>query len=107
MSGHKVIYKHGQFIEKETGKRIIPVQGKEYIIIGLDDSFTELDSKFKIGQPVYEKEKYEWANSLFGDGNYIKLLKAGENLIFRIGNSRIIEGDESHEYHFKCVLLED
>jgi hypothetical protein len=107
MGGHRVIYKHGQFIEKETGKRIIPVQGKEYIIIGLSDSFEEKDSKLKSGPRKTEKEKAEWAYNKFGDGNCLKLLGAGQDLIFRIGNSIIIEGDESNEYHFRCLLLED
>ena len=46
MKNFEVIYKNGQFIEKSTGKRIIPVQDKEYLIIGDNNSFEVEDSGF-------------------------------------------------------------
>ena len=39
MQSFKVIYQHGHFINKESKRRIIPVQGEEYIITADPNDF--------------------------------------------------------------------
>lgn len=107
MKAFKVIYKHGHFIDLETKQRLVPVQGAEYIITAEEKAFKTEDTKLKIGDALNSKEKAGWAEREFGKGNYIKILNAGEQLFFRVGNSRRVEGDENHQYIFLCSLLED
>lgn len=107
MKAFKVIYQHGHFIDKENNQRIIPVQGSEYIITASTNAFTTEDAKLKMATPLTQSEKAIWAETEFGKGNYVKTINAGEQLFFRIGNSRTIQGDESRQYIFVCTLLED
>lgn len=107
MKAFKVVFQHGQFIDLETQKRIIPVQGAEYVISADSDSFTTDDVKLEMEKPLSDIDKARWADNKFGKGNYVKILNAGEQLFFRIGNSKQVQGDESQEYIFLCTLLED
>jgi hypothetical protein len=107
MKSFNVIYQHGHFIEKATGKRLIPQQGFDYIIIAGPDSFLEVDEKLTVAEAKTPEAKKSWAINQFGDGNYIKIADAGEKLSFRIGNSKVAKGDESHQYEFLCSLHED
>lgn len=107
MPGHRVIYKHDQFIEVDTGKRIIPIQDKEYIIIGLGDSFADYDYKMDIGEILDPNEKFKSVCNQYGEKNIVKILNSGERLQFRVGNSKKMKGDESRVYYFVCILLED
>ncbi len=45
MKAFKVTYSHGQFIDKNTNKRIIPKQGAEYIINADTNRFLKIDIK--------------------------------------------------------------
>lgn len=107
MKAFKVIYQHGHFIDKESNLRIIPVQGAEYIITASPNAFTTEDAKLKMAEPLNHEEKSVWALKQFGKDHYSKILNAGEQLFFRIGNSRTVHGDESRQYIFVCTLLED
>jgi hypothetical protein len=107
MKAFKVIYQHGHFIDKESKERIIPVQGQEYIITANESAFTTEDSKLKMAKHRDASEKADWALGEFGKGNFRKILAAGDQLFFRIGNSNKVKGDESREYVFVCHLLED
>jgi len=107
MKAFKVIYKHGHFIDVETQQRLIPVQGAEYTISAADKAFKTEDTKMKIGDKLSSKDKAIWAEKEFGSGNSGVIIRAGEQLFFRVGNSRRVEGDENHQYIFLCTLLED
>ena len=107
MKAFKVIYKHGHFIDVETQQRLIPVQGAEYTISAADRAFKTEDAKMKIGDALNSKDKAAWAENEFGKGNYAVIMAAGEQLFFRVGNSRKVDGDENHQYIFLCTLLED
>lgn len=107
MKAFKVVYKHGHFIDVESGLRLIPVQGSEYTISAPDKAFKTEDAKLKIGDALNTENKATWAEKEFGKGNYAKILDAGEQLFFRVGNSKKMEGDESRQYIFVCTLLED
>lgn len=107
MKAFKVIYKHGHFIEVETKKRIIPVQGAEYIISALDKSFKTEDALLKMEDILDSKAKAVWAEKNFGINNCEKILAAEIQLFFRIGNSKKAEGDENLQFIFVCKLLED
>jgi hypothetical protein len=106
MKAFKVIYKHGHFIDVETKQRLIPVQNAEYTISATDKAFKTEDSKLKMGDHLKPNEKAAWIEKEFGKGNYGKIMNEGEQLFFRVGNSRKIEGDESRQYIFICTLLE-
>lgn len=107
MKNFEVIYKNGQFIEKSTGKRIIPVQDKEYLIIGDNNSFEVEDSGFHAEALLDEEKKVVQVEKDYGLGNYVKILNSGNILSFRLGNSRIKKDEASRVYYFTCTLLED
>lgn len=107
MKAFKVKFSHGHFIDIETNKRLIPVQGHEYLITAEDTAFRVMDMKLLIGQILNSEDKEKWARDEFGSGNYVKILDAGTHLCFRVGNSKKVEGDESIQYFFVCILLED
>lgn len=107
MKAFKAIYSHGHFIDIETKERIIPVQGAEYTISAADNAFRTEDSKLKIGDNLNTKEKADSLEKKYGKDKYAKILVVGDQLFFRVGNSRQIEGDENKQYIFVCTLLED
>jgi hypothetical protein len=107
MNEYKVIYKHGQFIDNKTKKRLIPVQGAEYIIIARSDAFTEEDAKLKVTERLSSNDKLKWVEQKYGKNKFGKILNAGEQLFFRIGNSKTIKGDENRQFIFLCILQED
>ncbi len=107
MKAFKVVYKHGHFIDVENGLRLIPVQGAEYTISAVDKAFIAEDAKLKMRDALTPKDKAAWAENEFGKGNYAKIVNQGEQLFFRVGNSKKVQGDESHQYIFVCTLLED
>ena len=107
MKAFKVIYKHGHFIDLETKQRLIPVQGYEYTISATDDAFKTEDAKLHIGLALNAEDKEKWALEKYGKDNFVKILNAGEQLFFRVGNSKKAEGDENRQYIFVCTLLED
>jgi hypothetical protein len=107
MKTYKVTFKHGHFIDVNSQLRIIPIQGQEYVISGDSSSFKEEDPKMKIGNPLNSNDKFEWAKKHFKNSRFDKILNAGDQLFFRIGNSRKEDGDESTQYIFLCTLLED
>ena len=107
MKAFKVVYQHGHFIDKESKKRIIPVQGEEYIITADPKAFTSEDAKLEMSDPLSQSEKFGWASEVYGNGNFHKILNTGQLLFFRIGNSKRVQGDESRQYIFVCTLLED
>jgi hypothetical protein len=107
MKAFRAIYSHGHFIDVETKHRLVPVQGEEYTITAKDIAFKEEDPKLKLADVLNRKEKASWAEKEFGKSNFEKLLRAGEQLFFRVGNSKQVEGDEDHQYIFVCSLLED
>ena len=107
MKAFKVTYQHGHFIDRETDQRIVPVQGAEYIITASENAFKTEDDKLKEGKPFTAEQKAKWAEAEFGKSNYSKLLLANTQLFFRVGNSKLVQGDESLQYIFSCSLLED
>jgi hypothetical protein len=107
MKSFNAIYKHGHFIDKETGKRLIPQQGFEFVIIAEPNSLLEFDDKLTVANPMSSEEKKLWAFNQFGEGSYIKIGDAGDQLFFRIGNSKVAKGDESNRYILLCLLKED
>lgn len=107
MKSYKVKFIHGQFIEEETQKRIIPIQGKSYIIISEEDSFDETDPRMKVNEILDSEKKKISIEKKYGINRTIKLLNKGEKLFYRIGNSKRIQGDESQSYIFLSILLED
>jgi len=107
MKSFNVIYQHGHFIDKETGKSLIPQQGFEFVIIAEPNSLLEFDDKLIVAEAKSSEDKKKWAINQFGEGNYIKIGDAGDQLFFRIGNSKIAKGDESKQYILLCSLNED
>jgi hypothetical protein len=107
MKAFKVIFQHGHFIDQETQKRILPVQGKEFIITASPDAFTTEDSRLTIRLSKNEEEKAAWVKKEYALTKTHKLASAGDQFLFRVGNSRMIEGDENNQYVFLCNLQED
>jgi hypothetical protein len=107
MNKFEVIYKHGQFIDKVSGKRIIPVQDQEYLIIGDNSSFREEDPGFHAEALLDEEKKAVQVEKDYGQGNYVKILNSGDILSFRLGNSKMKKGEATRVYYFTCTLLED
>jgi len=87
--------------------RILPVQGAEYSITADERDFRTEDTKLLKVNPHSENEKEKWANQKYGVGNYERILNAGRQLFFRVGNTKTEQGDEDYQYIFVCTLLED
>lgn len=104
---YKVKYIHGHFIETVSNKRIIPIHGAEYIITAGEEDFIKEDPKLLIGYPLSETAKEKWVIGKYGKDNVVKILHSGEKLFFRVGNSKVLRGDESHQFIFLCTLKED
>ena len=107
MKTFNAVYQHNHFIDKSTNKRLIPQQGHEYVIIAKAGSLLEFDEKLAVAEAKTSENKKTWAHNQFGQGNYIKIGDSGDQLLFRIGNSKVAIGDESHKYIFLCTLHED
>jgi hypothetical protein len=107
MNNFEVIYRNGQFIEKSTGKRIILVQDKEYLIIGDNSSFGVADSVFHADMALDGEKKAIQIEKEYGKGNCVKILGSGNILSFRLGKSKIKKSESTRVYYFTCTLLED
>ncbi len=107
MKAYKVIYRHGHFIDVITQKRLIPVQGSEYMISADENAFNSEDLKFKIGKACDSEEKAAQVEKIYGRGYFEKIMNKDDRLFFRLGYSIVEKGDESHQYIFVCRLLED
>lgn len=103
----KVKYLHGHFIDQDTGQRINPIQGEEYVITAETKAFDIKDSRMVIAQPLNSIQKEKWVKRKFVTNAVEKIMNAGEQLFYRVGNSKTISGDESWEYIFLCTLKED
>ncbi len=102
-----VRYQHGQFIDINTKKRVIPIQGEDYTISGNDNAFNSSDDRVTTDLPLDKATKAKWVEKFYGKENYLPILEAGTQLFFRIGNSKVVIGDENQQYIFLCTLLED
>lgn len=107
MKAFKVTYSHGHFIDKETKKRIMPIQGEEYIITAYEDSFSIEDNNSLDSKVLNSIEKKKYVEDKYGINNVGCILNLGSTLYFKFGNRKIIKGDESNSFLFSCVLLED
>ena len=107
MKAFEAIYQHGHFIDIETKKRLIPVQGEHYVISASDNAFLLEDDKSDADDLLDSAKKAEWAVGKFGKDRLFKIKDAEAQLFFRVGNSRRVKGDESSQYVFVCTLLED
>lgn len=106
MKNHNVKYYNGQFIDIDTNKRLVPIQGKQYAILAEDDAFGLEDVKLIVNKPLGTTDKLAQIKEEHGE-YVIKLLDQGTKLFFRIGNSKKIDGDESQQYIFTCTIHED
>lgn len=102
-----VKYVHGHFIDQDTGLRINPIQGEEYVITAETRAFDLEDSRMVIAQPLNSLQKEKWVKRKYVTNSVEKIMSAGEQLFYRVGNSKKISGDESWEYIFLCTLKED
>ncbi len=107
MKAFKVKYSHGHFIDVETNLRLIPVQGEEYTITAKDTAFKSEDDKLSLSKILSPETKLNLVERKYKQGGYKKILDSGVSLCFRVGNSKKVSGDESHQYLFQCTLLED
>jgi hypothetical protein len=101
------IYEHGHFIDLDSKKRLIPIQDAVYTISAEDNAFEIVDEAVKKTDVLDSAKKAAWALVKFGAGKHGKIMNAGEQLFFRVGNSSRVPGDESFQYMFVCTLLED
>lgn len=107
MRTYKVIYEHGHFIDTETKQRVIPIQGEEYIITGESKSFKTQDAIMSLGEILTREQKKEKIFQEFEETHAVRILDAGSQLYFKIGNNRKAEGDIAQQYSFVCTILED
>jgi hypothetical protein len=106
MKAFKVKYDHGHFIDQETNRRVLPIQGGEFIISATEGAFRSEDEKLYKLKPKNAIEKAGWVAEEY-PGRSAKLLDAGSRLFYRVGNSKQANGDRGLEYLFGCELLED
>jgi hypothetical protein len=109
MNGCQVTFKNGHFYKSETNERLDFVQHQEYFIVSPKDAMfispSHINSNNILngeGKSEFIKHKYE----RFGKQTK-KILDAGAQLYFRVGNNQKIHGDKDIVHVFTCVLLED
>lgn len=107
MKTFNVTFEHGHFIDNATGKRIIPVQGRSYVIASEDGNFRESDLVTRPIEVLSPSEKHAQFVQKYGAERIVNILPAGTRLFFRIGNSFRVQGDETFAFIFLCELLED
>lgn len=57
-----------------------------------DKEFKTQDAKLKVADALNSDDKKVWATNEFGAGNFGRIIKAGEQLFFHVGNSkRVLE----------------
>ncbi|MHC1780184.1 MAG: hypothetical protein AB9922_08110 [Bacteroidales bacterium] len=107
MKAYQAIYKNGQFIDIESKQSIMLVQGAKYIITAEDSAFIFEDKKQRTIEVLDSEKKENLIKKKYGSDNYVKIMNSNDQLFYRVGSSKIHEGDKSYEYIFICTLLED
>lgn len=107
MKTFSVKFLNGHFVDQETEKRVIPVQNGIYTISADDSAFVEEDEKLIIAAGLEKEQKAKEIEKKHKNTNAILFLPANTVLLFRIGNSKSVKGDQSYAHFLTCILLED
>lgn len=109
MNGFQVIYKNGHFYKSETNERLDFVQHQEYFIVSPRDAMFISPKHINSNNISNAEEKLEFIKNKYDSigKNPKKILDAGTQLYFRVGNNHKIDGDENIQHIFTCKLLED
>lgn len=106
MKSFNTTFRNGHFYDEATNKRIIPINGKQYLIAADHDAFCQHDELMPDKKPYLDdqkmisiKEKYK--------GNIIKLLNKNSALYFRLGLGGPAINEQSLQYVFECVINDD
>lgn len=107
MKAFSVKFLNGHFIDQDTEKRIILVQNGIYTISANDSAFVEEDEKLIIAAGLEKELKAKEIQEKHKNTDTIIFLPANTELLFRIGNSKSLKGDQSYAHFLTCILLED
>lgn len=107
MKAFRVKFLNGHFIDQDTEKRVIPVQNGIYTISADDSAFVEDDEKLIIASGLEKEQKAKEIEQKHKNTDTILFLLANTELLFRIGNSKSVKGDQSYAHFLTCTLLED
>lgn len=107
MKAFKTLYQNGQFIDIETGRRVVPRNGQQFTIMSEDDNFVTKDRKMYDGDPLDSSSKKHWIERKYSNQDPRLFLLSGTALRFSIQLTRLDENDIDDFYEFECELLED
>jgi len=109
MKNYTVTYTKGHLVDTDSGKRILLKSGGKFNLSGKDDQFEEKkDLSVKIN-PLTSKDKLKRIEGKYKRYTTKKIAQRGDILIYRIGIgfSKKTNEDNSHEFLFEAILLED
>jgi hypothetical protein len=106
MKSFSTIYRNGHFYDEKTEKRIIPINGKHYVIASDDDAFQQEDELMPDNNPVLNEQKLKFLKQKY-DANIIKLLHKESLLYFRLGLGTPGKSQKSLQYVFECKTNDD
>lgn len=107
MKEYKIKYIQGHIIDVVSKKRVILKQNLEYTIEGEEDSFSFEDPRLFTSHALSSKDKEEALVKKHKKTEIVKILDKDSELLFRVGNSKLVRKEESKEYVFAAKLLED
>ena len=107
MKNIKVIFRNGQLIDAENKKQIHLVPGEQYFIIGDDNAFRKSGYLEEERKPRTEQAMRAFITEKYDGFKTERILKAGDNLYFRIGLGKTTSEDKTNEYLFEAILQED
>lgn len=106
MKSYNVTFQNGSFLETGTGKRIIPQQGKTYVLAGDDDAFATEDPRLSLFRTLDAKEKLPSLREKYPNLDFHPLLQPFQELYFEVALVKNLANKYENKYVFKVHLLE-
>lgn len=107
MRNIRVVFNNGQLVSSDGKQQIHLSPGKEYVIIGDDDAFLEEEYHNPLNPILNEEDKERRILKTYSNFQVKRILKAKQELFFRVGLGNRSEEDKNQEYYFQVRLLED
>jgi|JI8StandDraft_2_1071088.scaffolds.fasta_scaffold45069_1 hypothetical protein len=106
MKRYNVTFQNGSFLETGTGKRIIPQQGKSYVLAGDDDAFATKDQNLSVTQVLEPEEKLRYFRKKYPNHEFEQILDVDEIVYFKLSLSTDLKYNIKEEFIFRVHILE-
>lgn len=106
MKSYNVTFENGSFLETGTGKRIIPQQGKTYVLAGDDDAFATEDPRLALNHTINPANKLAALKQEFRNHDFHHIFEAGETFYFQLKLVKNLSRDDKRNFYFQILTLE-